>query len=169
MPISPKPSSTQLLPPATNNGALLMSIPTDKAQEHYSKLRARAEALGIDEEYIDRLLDTFYARVRTHEVLAPIFDEAIGDDWDEHPVIIRAFWVTFIFGGDGYTRDMGAIHKKLTNVRPEHFAIWLKLFRSALNDTAPCPEAVEYLIGRGQRVAKGLQTIMYGRSSRTLP
>ncbi len=142
-----------------------MSLPADKAFEHYAKLRARAEALGITEDYIDRLLDTFYARVRKHEVLAPIFDHAIGDDWDAHLVIIRSFWVTFIFGGAGYTRDMGAIHKRLTNVRREHFAIWLELFKSALEDTAPGPEAVAYLMARAERVAQGLQTIMFGRNS----
>ena len=149
-------------------------MPTKKAQENYAKLRARAEALGIDEDYIDRLLDTFYARVRTHAVLAPIFDEAIGDDWDDHLVIIRSFWVTFIFGGDvytgdAYTRDMGAIHKNLTSVRREHFVIWLELFKSALDDTAPGPEAVDYLMVRAERVAGNLQTIMFGRNSRISP
>jgi hemoglobin len=58
---------------------------------------------------------------------------------------------------------MGAIHKNLSDVRPEHFTIWLELFRTALEDTAPTPEAVEFFMTRAERIAQGLQTIMYGR------
>jgi hemoglobin len=138
----------------------------DSREKHYRELRARAAAVGVDEDYIDLLLETFYTRVQTHEVLAPIFEEAIGDTWDEHLIIIRSFWVSFIFGDGGYNRDMGAIHKNLTDVRPEHFAIWLDLFRSTLEDTAPTPQAVEFFMTRANRIAKGLQTIMYGRGNK---
>lgn len=135
----------------------------DSREKHYKNLRVQAEAVGVDEDYIDLLLATFYARVQTHAVLAPIFKAAIGDTWDEHLVIIRSFWVSFIFGDGGYNRDMGAIHKNLSDVRPEHFTIWLELFRTALEDTAPTPEAIEFFMTRAQRIAQGLQTIMYGR------
>ncbi len=112
----------------------------DSREQHYKNLRDKAEAVGVDEDYIDLLLASFYARVQTHEILAPIFKEAIGDTWDAHLTVInRSFWVSFIFGDGGYNRDMGAIHKNLSDVRPEHFAIWLELFRTTLEDTAPTP------------------------------
>ncbi len=128
-----------------------------------AELRTRANAVGVDENYITLLLDNFYSRVRRHEVLGPIFQDTIGNDWSEHLVIIKSFWVSFIFGDGSYKRDMGPIHKNLTDVKPEHFAIWLELFRSTLEDTAPQPEAIEFFMARAGRVAQGLQTIMYGR------
>lgn len=132
-------------------------------EAHLAELRARAYAVGVNENYITLLLESFYNRVRTHEVLGSIFQEAIGDDWSEHLVIIRSFWVSLIFGDGSYQRDMGAIHKNLTDVKPEHFAIWLELFRSTLEETAQQPEAIEFFMARAGRVAQGLQTIMYGR------
>ena len=92
--------------------------------------------------------------------------DAIGDTWDEHLVIIRSFWVSFIIGEGGYNRDMGAIHKNLSDIRPEHFAIWLELFNATLEDTAPTPQAVEFFMTKANRIAKGLQTIMYGRGNK---
>ena len=138
----------------------------DSREQHYQNLRAKAEAVGVDEDYIDLLLATFYARVQTHEVLAPIFKDAIGDTWDEHLIIIRSFWVSFIFGDGSYNRVMGAIHKNLSDIRPEHFAIWLELFNATLEDTAPTPQAVEFFMTKANRIAKGLQTIMYGRGNK---
>jgi truncated hemoglobin YjbI len=44
---------------------------------------------------------------------------------------------------------MGAIHKNLSDIRPEHFAIWLELFNATFEDTAPTPQAVMY--GRGNK------------------
>jgi hemoglobin len=134
----------------------------DSREKHYKELRTRAEAVGVDEDYIDLLLATFYARVQTHEVLAPIFRKVIGDTWDAHLKTIRSFWISFIFGNGGYNRDMGAIHKNLTDVRPEHFVIWLELFHATLKDTAPTPKAVEFFMSKANRVAQGLQTIMFG-------
>ena len=74
--------------------------------------------------------------------------------------------MSFIFGDGGYHRDMGAIHKNLSDIRPEHFAIWLELFNATLEDTAPTPQAVEFFMTKANRIAKGLQTIMYGRGNK---
>ncbi|NKB19291.1 MAG: globin [Alphaproteobacteria bacterium] len=137
--------------------------PKTTAAQRRQNIRETAEALGINDAYISVLIDTFYDRVRAHPILGPIFDDAIGDQWDNHLPIIKTFWVSFIFGDGSYTRDMGAVHKNLTKVRPEHFAIWLELFRATLQETAPKPEAIEFFMIRAERVAQGLQTIMYGR------
>ena len=37
----------------------------------------------VGEDAIRRQVHTFYARVRRHPVLGPIFNEAV-EDWDEH-------------------------------------------------------------------------------------
>jgi truncated hemoglobin YjbI len=59
--------------------------------------------------------------------------------------MIRSYWVSFNIGDGGYSRNMGAIRKNLTDVRPEHFAVWLELFKTTLEDTVPTPQAVDLL------------------------
>ena len=52
------------------------------------KIRDEAAAIGIDEAFISRLVDEFYARVRLNPHLGPVFEAAV-DDWPGHlsPVI----------------------------------------------------------------------------------
>ena len=40
---------------------------------------------------ISRLVACFYARIRAHDVLGPVFGEAISD-WPGHEAKIEAFW-----------------------------------------------------------------------------
>ena len=45
------------------------------------------------DEEIDRLVETFYARVRRHHRLGPIFEAAIGEDgWPAHLATLKDFW-----------------------------------------------------------------------------
>ena len=50
-----------------------------------------AERTGIDMTMIDRLVRTFYGKVRQDEVLAPVFNERIAD-WEPHLVRMGEFW-----------------------------------------------------------------------------
>ncbi|MEC4590168.1 hypothetical protein VPG91_04150 [Nitrospirillum amazonense] len=40
-------------------------------------LAAQAMAMGVTEDFIDRLVEIFYARARAHPRLRPVFDGAI--------------------------------------------------------------------------------------------
>ena len=54
------------------------------AQLHREQVQHEALKIGIDEDYISVLVDTFYDRIRSHEVLGPIFADAIGSNWEPH-------------------------------------------------------------------------------------
>jgi len=45
------------------------------ADERRAEIKANAAAMGIDDAYISLLVDTFYASIRQHETLGPIFNE----------------------------------------------------------------------------------------------
>ena len=62
------------------------------ASERRRQIQANATALGIDEAYIDVLVETFYQRVRAHPQLGPVFEDRIGDTWGEHLATMKAFW-----------------------------------------------------------------------------
>ena len=142
-----------------------MLEPSEPGSQHVPPHRAQALSLGIDERYISDLMDGFYARVRAHEVLGPFFINAIGEDWSRHLPIIKQFWVTYVFGTAGYSRDMGGIHKRLDHLRPEHFSMWLNLFRATLVDTASSPEVVDFFMKKAEIVAYSLQVITFGREN----
>ena len=45
---------------------------------------------------INRLVKTFYTKVRNHESLGPIFNGIITD-WDQHFEVLTDFWETQLF------------------------------------------------------------------------
>ena len=45
--------------------------------------REAAEEIGVDAGYIDRFVETFYARIRDDDMLGPIFDARIAN-WPAH-------------------------------------------------------------------------------------
>ncbi len=70
----------------------MTSIPIRSRPASRDDLRAEAAAIGITEAYISILVDSFYDRIRADEVLGPIFERRIGDDWDPHLARMKAFW-----------------------------------------------------------------------------
>jgi hemoglobin len=132
------------------------------AQARRAEIQARAAAMGIDEAYISHLVDTFYSRIRAHETLGPIFNDAIGDRWDGHLPRMKSFWASVALHAGTYSGQPVPAHQKLTTVEPTHFRTWLSLFRQTLEDTASSPEAVPYLMERAERIAESLQLAMFG-------
>ncbi len=139
-----------------------MNIPVISAQERRAKVRAEAATIGIDEAYIARLVDTFYTRIRAHDVLGPIFAEVIGDNWDPHLSKMKDFWASVALNTGQYSGKPVPVHQKLDIVQRAHFQTWLGLFRQTLEDTAPSQEAVEYFMERAERIAESLQIAMFG-------
>lgn len=132
------------------------------ADERREEIRTNAAALGIDEEYISVLVDSFYERIRAHELLAPIFDGAIGEDWPAHLAKMKQFWASVALNAGTYSGRPVPAHVRLQGVRPWHFNIWLALFEQTLKDTAPSAGAIDYSMERATRIAKSLELAMFG-------
>ena len=132
------------------------------AAERRADIRANAEAMGIDEAYISTLVETFYGHIRAHGLIGPIFERAIGDDWDRHMIIMKSFWASVALNAGTYSGKPVPAHKKHTNIQPWHFGIWLTLFHQTLKETAPTPGAIDYFMERAERIAKSLQLAMFG-------
>ena len=50
----------------------------------------------LDLEDVKQLVDTFYAKVREDNMLAPVFNERIQDRWPEHLEKMYRFWQTVL-------------------------------------------------------------------------
>lgn len=69
-----------------------MSDHADAAQARRAAITSQIQAeTGIDKAMIERLVRSFYARVRDDEVLGPIFAAKI-QEWEPHLRKMFAFW-----------------------------------------------------------------------------
>lgn len=139
-----------------------MRDPADSAREARARIQAHAAAIGIDEAYISRLVDAFYARIRAHDVLGPIFEGEIGAHWARHLPRMKSFWMSVALNAGTYSGKPVPAHQKLLGVEEWHFGVWLELFRETLEDTAPTREAVDYFMERAERIAQSLKLAMFG-------
>ncbi len=113
-----------------------------------------AERTGIDMTMIDRLVRTFYGKVRQDEILAPVFNQKITD-WEPHLVRMGGFWSSVaLMSGVYHGRPMQK-HLPLP-VDARHFDRWLQLFRQAAHEVCP-PVAATHFIERAERVAQSLE------------
>lgn len=139
------------------------------AEERRKDIQDTAAALGIDDAYIDLLVETFYERVRADATLGPIFDTAIGDNWVPHLATMKNFWASVALNAGRYSGKPVPAHKKHTAIEKQHFEIWLSLFRATLEDTAPKPATVLYFMERAERIAKSLQLALFGIPGLEMP
>ncbi len=75
---------------------------------------------------LSKLLRRFYADVRQHEGIGPIFSKQI-QDWPAHLEKIADFWSGATGGPALYAGPMPAKHMPL-ELQEEHFAAWLDLW-----------------------------------------
>ena len=134
----------------------------DPVQAARQKIRQDAAAIGIDEAFISRLVDTFYDRVRRHERLGPIFDAAIAD-WPEHLAKLKQFWASVALNAGAYAGRPMQAHLRLPTIEPAHFGDWLLLFEETLRDIAPSEAAVEYFMVRAHRIGESFKAALYFR------
>lgn len=83
-------------------------------------------------EDIKKMVNTFYAKVRKDELLGPIFNERIGDHWDEHLSKLHSFWQSILLNERTYTGHPFPPHAQLP-IDKEHFDRWLFLFTETVD------------------------------------
>jgi hemoglobin len=111
----------------------------------------------ITEQQIDHVVARFYARIRVHPVLGPVFATHVADDeWPAHEAKIAGFWSNAILRTKTYSGNPMRVHVSLPDILPDHFPIWLGLFHEVLQaelptDTARSWSALANRIGEGFR------------------
>jgi hemoglobin len=82
---------------------------------------------------IKLLVDTFYERIRHHQLLAPVFNERIQDKWPEHLEKMYRFWQTVLLYEHTYLGSPFPPHAQLP-VDHTHFAAWMALFTKTVDE-----------------------------------
>ncbi|MFD2174642.1 group III truncated hemoglobin [Rhodobacter lacus] len=109
----------------------------------------------ITEEEIERVVARFYARVRAHPELAPIFAAHVTD-WAHHEAKIARFWKGSILHQKGYEGSPMIAHRRAGDVAGGHFPLWLATFDAVLRETL-APEAAAAWSALAHRIGKGLR------------
>lgn len=125
--------------------------PAERREQIVADITSRT---GITEEMIERLVRSFYTRVRTDAMLAPIFDARIKD-WEPHLQQMCAFWSSVALMSGRYHGAPMPKHLPLP-VDAAHFDRWLELFEATAKEVCP-PEAAEHFIERARRIAASLE------------
>lgn len=84
-------------------------------------------------EDIKLLVDSFYSRVRSDELIGPIFERKIEDRWPEHLDKMYRFWQTILLKEHTYSGAPFRPHAQLP-VKKEHFVRWVSIFKENLHE-----------------------------------
>lgn len=111
--------------------------------------------LAITAGQIDQVVTVFYAAIRRHEVLGPVFARHVKN-WPEHEEKISNFWKKAILHQPLYDGNPMRVHMAAGDVRADHFPLWLALFDETLRRTLP-PEPARAWSALAHRIGRGLR------------
>ncbi|RDK89181.1 group III truncated hemoglobin [Marinirhabdus gelatinilytica] len=86
-----------------------------------------------DRKDIEIMVDTFYTAVRKDDLLGPIFNGIIKDNWSQHLDTMYRFWQTVLLHEYAYKGSPFMPHRKLP-INEQHFDRWLQLFKSSIDE-----------------------------------
>lgn len=120
----------------------------------YERIGGRAKLL--------ELLRHFYADVRQHRLIGPIFNQQIHD-WPAHIEKIAEFWARVMGAPSNYTGQMPARHMPL-GLQRIHLEAWLELWEFNCRRHLPAAEAAELTALAGQ-IGERLMLFVLGDQS----
>lgn len=90
-------------------------------------------------EDINRLVKAFYARIRKHDLLGPIFNSHIAEqDWPAHLEKLTDFWETILFGVQKFKGSPSVKHLEVDKnlnygITQHHFNQWVSLWHETID------------------------------------
>lgn len=94
---------------------------------------------------IKLLIDTFYVKVQSDELLGPVFNDVAQVDWPRHLPVMYAFWEFLLLGqSDGYRGNPIQKHFDLHQkhrLKAEYFDRWVEIFQATVDELFTGPKA----------------------------
>jgi len=87
---------------------------------------------------VNLLVVSFYAKIREHQILGPIFNSIIKD-WDSHLELLTDFWESQLLLKRKYIGNPIAVHQEVDkkmnhSITPEHFGLWLNEWFATIDE-----------------------------------
>ena len=117
----------------------------------------------ITRENVKQLVADFYAKVRKHEALGPIFIGAIGASdelWNAHIEHITAFWTRMLLNEGEFSGQPMKTHAELPPFPKERFGDWLGLWEQTLNEIYT-PQVASGILERAKGIAAHFKEMLY--------
>lgn len=115
----------------------------------------------IDEALIDKMVETFYEKIRSDKQLGAIFNDQIQDRWPVHLAKMKDFWSSVMLTTGRYKGRPMQVHARMADdVNPADFSRWLVLFRATAHEVCS-DEVAAVFIDRAERVAQSFQLGMF--------
>lgn len=116
-----------------------------------------SHAAAFTDAEIDALVERFYAKVRQHHRLGPIFERAIGPDgWPHHMATLKDFWSSMLQGSGRYRGSPMIVHQRVEGITEGLFTPWLGLFHMTCAELFDAPRAA--VVGRkAEIIARSLK------------
>ncbi len=122
----------------------------------------------INIEDVKLLVNSFYDKIKTDELLGPIFNGIIQDRWPQHLEKMVRFWQTVLLEDHTYFGSPFVPHAKLP-VTQQHFDTWLALWHSTIDQHFSGAKATE-AEWRGDKMAvMFLSKIEYYKNNSATP
>lgn len=132
---------------------------------HSAAMQERAERdmarMGVDAAFISRLVETFYERVRAHDMLGPVFDNRLSGRWPEHMEKMKSFWSSVAFKTGAYGGKPVQAHMGVCGMSADLFPQWLTLFSQTLDEIAPTGQAHAWFMQTADRIARSLTLSLF--------
>ena len=117
----------------------------------------------LNRTVIAQLVHEFYDDVRRDPELHPIFDAAIGGNWEPHLGRMVEYWSTVMLATHEFKGNVYGTHMALGGIVPDHFQRWLVLFEKTARRLFT-PELADEFLLVARRIAASLQYGFFGRA-----
>jgi hemoglobin len=105
------------------------------------------------------LVHAFYDELRRDDDIGPLFERAIGHDWQSHLDRMVEFWATLMLGSRSFTGDVFGRHMAIRGLEPAMFARWQAVWKKhteALFEPARAAELQRIAAGITGNLSRGL-------------
>tara|TARA_R110002020_G_scaffold39991_1_gene118293 strand:- start:9454 stop:9903 length:450 start_codon:yes stop_codon:yes gene_type:complete len=121
----------------------------------------RVPAVDVSPEEIALLVERFYADIRLHPRLGPLFEDRLAGIWDMHLERMNRFWRSVLLHSGEYSGQPVVKHNALPDLEEDDFRLWIGQFEATAGSLfAPDTAAAITVIAR--RIARSLWLARFG-------
>lgn len=121
-------------------------------------MNSRTDILTLAD--VTNLVNTFYDKVRQNDLLGPVFNDRIADNWPEHLEKMYRFWQTILLEEHTYFSRPFPPHATMP-IDGRHFQQWMTLFTQTVDELFEGDKAEEAKWRAGKMAALFQSKIEY--------
>ena len=121
----------------------------------------RTPAVEISTDEIALLVDRFYADIRRHPRLGPLFEERLAGKWDMHLERMNRFWRSVLLHSGEYSGQPVVKHNGLPDLEEDDFRLWLTAFEATTASLFE-PDKAGAIVVIARRIARSLWLARFG-------